>query len=196
MAQTMAYHRHPQSYNGHIYYWDNILNKNYVPLYILSGDVEAGKAYSVADLVHDIGELVHMNYGVDGSSAKMSECPLALLKLGYMCSSVKDFDYSDVAQSIRLNGPVLMCGNNVYNGMGHAWVVDGSYSKHKLYSYYKAGTWEKVKTKRGLDENYIHCNWGWGGSGNGYFLTDALSPIPEECLYTSGLKMITNITVK
>ena len=42
-----------------------------------------------------------------------------------------------------------------YTG-GHAWVVDG-------YIDYVTG-W------RSEEHLYLHCNWGWNGNCNGYFL--------------------------
>ena len=42
---------------------------------------------------------------------------------------------------------------------GHAWVVDGYIDQIK-------------NNKR---SKYVHCNWGWGGNHNGYFLSDVLN---------------------
>ena len=42
---------------------------------------------------------------------------------------------------------------------GHAWVVDGYIDevKNNVHSY------------------YLHCNWGWGGTSNGYYLSDTFN---------------------
>ena len=48
---------------------------------------------------------------------------------------------------------------------GHAWVVDGYI--------------DSVKNNK--ESFYIHCNWGWRGDCNGYFLHDILNA--EEIPY-------------
>lgn len=50
------------------------------------------------------------------------------------------------------------CDNNGQGG--HAWVSDG-------YSYCID------KDNGNMINPYIHCDWGWGGIGNGYFTANA-----------------------
>lgn len=45
----------------------------------------------------------------------------------------------------------------IKRGSGHAYIVDG-------YRYYSDGS------------DLMHVNYGWGGGGNGYFLTRLLAP--------------------
>lgn len=42
---------------------------------------------------------------------------------------------------------------------GHAWVVDGYIDQ----------------VKNNQESKYIHCNWGWKGKRNGYFLSNVLN---------------------
>lgn len=66
-----------------------------------------------------------------------------------MYTTNDDWEYS-IREQIDEDLPVL------YAGGTHAFVVDG------------------------YDENGLfHINWGWGGSGNGYFDLDMLSPYPD-----------------
>lgn len=46
---------------------------------------------------------------------------------------------------------------------GHAWVSDG------CYFCVDAGDRNKIT------ETYLHCDWGYGGSGNGYFSRSVFS---------------------
>ena len=73
--------------------------------------------------------------------------------------------------------PVYMRGAREYilNGevkrSGHAWVVDGVAIKSVNISCFNpsgelAGT-EKIYQK------LVHCNWGWNGRNNGYFIIGA-----------------------
>ena len=45
---------------------------------------------------------------------------------------------------------------------GHAWVVDGCIDE----------------VKNGKQYYYVHCNWGWGYSQNGYYRSDILNADP------------------
>ena len=47
--------------------------------------------------------------------------------------------------------PIIYRGYQENDGPGHAWNIDG------------------------YDNDYYHCNWGWGGSSNGYFYFNNLN---------------------
>lgn len=56
----------------------------------------------------------------------------------------------------------------------HSWVMDGTASiVYKITTYYdyvpSTGQYSS-KTVEEQRSYYLHCNWGWGGSQNGYFL--------------------------
>lgn len=59
-----------------------------------------------------------------------------------------------IASEIEAGRPVLYSGQDV--SVGHAFVCDG---------YETRGS-----------ETYFHINWGWGGTANAYFASDALNP--------------------
>lgn len=84
---------------------------------------------------------------------------------------------------------------------GHAWIVDAmkSAEREKLYEYdvYKdgiyVGKWTSIVS--GSEESYtnVDCNWGLGGSYNGYY--------PSGVFTVNGynfdkVKIITNIKPK
>lgn len=60
------------------------------------------------------------------------------------------------------------------SGSGHAWVADGSAlfaTSYITYYGYNPITKEyESKDVKSESSTYIHYNWGWGGSCNGYFL--------------------------
>ena len=76
-------------------------------------------------------------------------------------------DYSDevykalIHEDLDSNKPIIYVGYS--NDGGHAWNIDG------------------------YDGDYFHCNWGWGGYQNGYFLLSALNG------FNSGQGAIINI---
>lgn len=85
----------------------------------------------------------------------------------------EDFDYSNVKMLTSSNEysdeMIIATSNMLYLGRpvfisaipeginGHSWVIDGA--------------------KYHNDDTYlVHCNWGWGGSCNGYFSSRMLNP--------------------
>lgn len=59
-----------------------------------------------------------------------------------------------IVDEINAGRPVIYSGQDV--SVGHAFVCDGYEIKGSV--------------------PYFHINWGWGGSANGYFSSDALNP--------------------
>ena len=84
---------------------------------------------------------------------------------GLKATKLKKYDETSIINAIRLGPPVYAQGNSgkkkflfvriKYTG-GHAWIYDGCITA----------------TKNGKRQNLIHCNWGWGGSRNGYYLSN------------------------
>lgn len=83
---------------------------------------------------------------------------------GLRATKLKKYDEAQIISTIKKGNPVYARGNSgkkkflgirvKYKG-GHAWVYDGYISA----------------TKNGKQQNLIHCNWGWSGSSNGYYLS-------------------------
>lgn len=190
MGQIMAYHKQPSSYNGHEYDWDAILEDDIVHPY-------SSGAESVSWLIADIGDLVSMDYGLSGSGAYSSECPGAFHKMGYTCGSLSDCSFSKVAGSLNNMQPVYMCGKNTVNSKGHAWVVDGYRIQYDTHAYYAADDLRLLDRTRTPEKNYVHCNWGWDGYCNGYYLYNALESsgyVDYDFNYSKNLQVITGIT--
>lgn len=136
------------------YEWKSMLNR-YDGTYT---DVEAE---AVAKLMSDVGISVEMNYGPSsGTSAK--RVPLALANNFFYNKGVKYLErcYFDTEEwnsiikgELSESRPVLMAGINYMDFVGHEFVLDG-YNANGLY----------------------HVNWGWGGTSNGYFDVNFMSP--------------------
>ena len=133
---------------GHTYDWDNM------PISKYDGTWTLKQIEEVSVLMRDLGTMVQAQYSPEGTSAYMEDIGPALVK--YM-----DYDkgyrherkmfYPDVEEWIALlkasideDCPVLYGGHAP--AYGHAFILDG-YDKN----------------------DYFHINWGWSGSGNGYF---------------------------
>ncbi|HNY63299.1 MAG TPA: C10 family peptidase [Bacteroidales bacterium] len=167
-AQLMNYYRHPETgvggasylpspyprqtvhFNQHTYHWNAMTN---IPVEYTN---------EIAKLVYHVGVSCQMGYSPDGSGA---HTPLAAEKLvehfryspDYRTTSPIEFvDEPELyvallkmeLDSLR---PLVYSGRSEFGG-GHAFLSDG----------YR-------------DDNYFHFNWGWGGSGDGYFIHDAIT---------------------
>lgn len=118
----------------------------------------------LARLLYNIGVSVDMNYGPDGSGMYNHKGAYTLRTYFgynpettyYFRDSVEaEFNWTDtLIMHLDQNIPLYYAGWSDYDFiMGHAFILDG-------YS----------------DETHYHINWGWGGSQDGYFMIDDLTP--------------------
>lgn len=129
-----------------------------MPLRYTSG-YTSSEATAVAQLMSDLGVGCKMMYDYDGSGAYTHDLLNTL---------VENFGYNPEAQLLSRGnfpqtqwenfliedldeGRPIIYGGSTKQGEGHQFVFDG------------------------YDSNrYFHVNWGWGGSGNGYFTISEL----------------------
>ena len=114
----------------------------------------------VQKLLYHAGVSVRMDYGISGSSASTSNVVTALRSYFRYQDSTRMVwrsaytpeEWDNLIRAELAEGrPVIYRGQGAVGG--HAFDVDGV-----------------------QDGNWFHINWGWGGSYNGYFLLDDLSP--------------------
>ena len=130
--------------------WDKMLNEYVATPYTTA------QADAVAALMRYCGQSVHMDYSPNGSGAYVYQQLSGMKAFGYNPSAKQEakgnYTYEQwdaLLQNELLAGrPVLYSGNDPAAG-GHAFVVDGYF-----------------------DGKY-HVNWGWNGTGNGYFALGA-----------------------
>lgn len=167
MAQVMRFHQSPAGYN-----WADMPNT--------SGSRE------ISRLMADIGEDVNMNYSSGGSGADEDEiAPAFVNNFGYSSASLRGYDRYRIRDNIRWNDPVILVGwrdrDCGFLGLscnyvdGHAWVCDGT----RQVRYETAGYF------------YLHMNWGWGGSRDGWFAYNNWDP--GSLSFNRNRKMISEI---
>ncbi len=133
--------------------WDNML-----PVYTSAATEQQQNA--VAKLMYHVGVALKMDYGVKESSAYNRNMLPAFKTFGYdesLLQSVerKNYTYTEWKNIIlrELNAKRPISYNGQSSGGGHAFVCDGIDS-----------------------DGFVHINWGWGGSSNGYFDVAVLNP--------------------
>lgn len=165
MAMIMNYHKWPKvgkgvhtdkeylsltvDFSKSVYDWNNMLDD-------YSQSFTTEQADAVAKLMFDCGVAVDMQYDPEGSGGYSEDVPNAFITYFDYDSSLRGKFRSDIPNfedllisELKARRPIHYSGNT--DEGGHAFVCDG---------YMQKGT---------LD--YFHFNFGWSGSGDGYFQT-------------------------
>lgn len=163
MSQIIYYYRYPESGTGsHTNYtydygsfYVNFAQQHYN--YEAMDDQLSSYNNEVAKLIFHCATSVDMGYGADGSGAYSHDVPAALSTyFRYDTDSQYRHknSYSDSAWHVMLKTDLDAKRPIYYSGYsesgGHAFVCDGYNS-----------------------DDYFHFNFGWGGSGNGYYVTQS-----------------------
>ena len=191
VAQIMYYHGKNATYGGYYYDWSimhQIVNANSCPMY-------AGGWYNVAKFVRALGDSTNLraSYNIGGTPSKWARAPQTFLNFDYSNGGVcTDYNYWNLSYDIVHGYPVLLCGSsdiiipsNVKSQSDtsytstHAWVADQFVRVLRRVEVYNKYTWDLIYTAD-VYQYYIHCNWGWNGWYNGFFLSehfDYLDPL-------------------
>ena len=123
----------------------------------------------VAHLMRFLGVAFNADYSSDGTSVDSGDAIDAMRNFGHNVSNLTDYDAINVVETLSQgNRIIFMRGNARYYHVafvfrryvdGHAWVVDGYIDQVE-------------NRERSI---YVHCNWGWDGQKNGYFLSSVLN---------------------
>ena len=173
LSQIMYVHKYPEKGQGQVSYkmrngvevsvdfsqatydWDHML-----PRYT-SNSYTTQQADAVAELMYHVGAASHMQYSPSASGSASGTALQGLHRyFGYdagIISLPKDYmPENEILDGIAND---LVAGRPVYisayttNYEGHAFVCDGMQSN-----------------------GYLHINWGWNGTSDGYFSISALDP--------------------
>lgn len=192
-GQIFAYYKYPAKYNGHDYLWNEILSGEKQPT------TEKGKT-AVAYLISDIGRLDKTIYGVSSSATNVTNVKNALNTMGYNYTYEQNPLSFVIYVNVLRSHPVLISATEENKKIGHIWVIDGYADgiRYKQYEDYNTG--EIVKTEKEVLP-LVHCNWGWGGQGNGYYLFNVFDmqykdPHKTRATYNSNISAYVNISPK
>ncbi len=151
----------------------------------LSGKFEySSNADQIAHLTRYLGKEFNADYGTNGTGVQRN-VPINWINknANLKASTLSAFNDKKVAEAIKAGNIVYLRGNATKNGEGHAWVCDGGIIEY---------------TNNKMSRLLIHCNWGFNGSYDGYFLSkvlDATNPIDSDSAldYSSSLYFKYNV---
>lgn len=137
----------------------------------------ATSANEIAHLVRYLGISFDADYKKNATSVGESKAIEWFNKWGGLkASSLKKYNESAIISAIKSGYPVYARGNSGKKKIlgirigwkgGHAWVYDGMLTA----------------SKNGKTSKFIHCNWGWGGYKNGYYLSKAFNTDAGVTIY-------------
>lgn len=130
---------------------------------------------NLAILIRQIGVWCNSDYqfnpvGTSTAPYKYFGIANSLLSKQEIIYTVEDNFYDH----LKDEGIALIVGGVAYSSSGHAWVMDGVASvgcrirEFKNYNP-KTGEYDIINTYH-IVKKYVHCNWGFNGKKNGYFL--------------------------
>lgn len=146
--------------------WDEINNE----CRIYNGNPQSSYLRDqIANLMRFWGVCFDAEYDSEGTGVDSGYAINKMKDFGFNVTSLSDYDAVNVKNELAKGDRVIyMRGNARYYHVGfvfrkyvdgHGWVVDG---------YIRS-------VKSGIKSLYLHCNWGWGGAHNGYFLSSVLN---------------------
>ena len=187
MAQVMKYWSNPEhgtGSHGYNHYNYGYLFADFAATTYDWNNMPASISESntaVATLLYHCGVSVEMNYGPSGSGANLDGSHGAMNALidyfNYDMDAyyAEKYQYEDSVWQIMLRNELESGRPLIYGGWGdysgHSWDLDGYEKVGDLYHY--------------------HMNWGWGGSYNGYYYLDDLTPGSHD--YYTGQEAIFNL---
>lgn len=173
VAQIMAYYR--KGYNLQSNQWDAMTaNKS------LSSCSSAG-IDAATKMIRYVYDGIGADPGPDGTSAYTVSARNFLSDNGFGGSGDRSPNVNELYSSANMKRLIYADGINISDpSTGHAWVIDGvrkytqtSRDTYDCDNYGGGGTYLKVSPypKTSLYW-YIKCNWGWGGTSDGWFNYD------------------------
>ena len=169
IAKIMAYFKYPKTkpiYNDYCINWESlqycdIQDKKPVFAHPAGSD-------NAAKLLKGIAEGCHCLYFYSGTFTFPSNATSYLRKHGFQGAHNKDYSFDLVTQMLDVNRPLIVYalpGINIFKS--HCWNIDGYQIKTRRVTEYDShGVVSKVYDET---SNMVHCDFGWGGNGNGYY---------------------------
>ncbi|MBQ8224968.1 MAG: C10 family peptidase [Bacteroides sp.] len=136
------------------------------------------EAHTAIGLLHrEIGELNYSTYNTNSTSTYISNVRNTFIQLGYTTSSITNYSNENFYSQLS-NNKLLYMGGSATVG-GHAWVVDGCHkftvNQVEWIKENSNSKWEVSEVYDPVNVEYLHINWGWDGSCNGYFYVGVFS---------------------
>lgn len=188
MAIVMRYHQWPDVGSGsktHIWK-DSVMTANFGSTHydwanmpVSYEQYNDAQANAVAVLMRHLGVSVEMYYDAESSGARQTLVPVALqqyFRYGATARLLTASDYDAATwdgmmrKEIDSNRPVIYTGESIQGRGAHGFVLDG------------------------YRDNLFHFNFGWNGSGNGFFAISAITSTDRNFEFANKQQAVIGIT--
>ena len=198
-AQMISSNRHPMSAPGDsaTYPWNNLklvsnyLNmKNYSSYYPDALPLPEKSEYvdQLADVLHHISKCFNVFFHEGGTGATIEDVLSGLKSLDPVYYkdakwvTIED-NMDKIYKLLNDNKPILIYGAKKGNSAAHAWIIDGYLNcERDVVITETSGYNPPVTYTRREQGTMLHCNWGWQGTGDGYFLPGIFNISKRECV--------------
>lgn len=150
VAQTIAYYNYPTSYSSTYNLSTLRTQKTISP--------SSTYAPTVANFIKAVGLGCKINFGCEASGGSISNAQSYLQGLGFYNMTRDDdanIDLNQLYRNLQKGNVHITSGFTKNPRSGHAWIWDGISAKVNsttISAFYS-----------------LHCNWGWGGSSDGWY---------------------------
>lgn len=158
LAKVLAHNRKPETYtyHDHTFNWDIINNYRF------------GPSDEVALFLRAVADGCNPWYFYKGTFVFPNRAEKFLKRIGYSNVKNRKNSFDRIKEMIDNDHPLVICGVPKYKiTNAHAWNIDG-------YRTSKRGS---------KDIKMVHCDFGWGGKYNGYYLDNVFNLGSEDNIY-------------
>lgn len=169
VIQIMSANKYPNTIGNTTDNWNTIINQ-------YETSIDAQK--TLATWIRTIGDQCGIKYYNRESSCKISGVKgcLSLYSRYTNIDTISNPNYDDIESILENETPLYFRGtriDSIGKHKGHAWVVDGSIRQKQSIKLYSSdgvlnGEYHEYR-------NLIHCNWGWDGKCNGYYVMNVFN---------------------
>lgn len=120
---------------------------------------------SMAKILYWIGKDLNMKYTDSVSTAYSYHAYTLCESLGFSIPlGYQNFDINEVVKYLKDDHIIYIHGRAINPGVGHAWISDGC-------------RFCVDREDNSIINAYIHCDWGWDGLSNGYYIGDVFETV-------------------
>lgn len=131
-------------------------------------------------------------YFTEGTFAFPYKVTAFMRSCGYSGADYKKYDFTEAQMKLKQGMPLIIYGypDNVITGItsSHAWNIDGYKIKQRDKNKWKYnGNHQKVIVKTETETmRMVHCDFGWGGQRNGYYVSGVFDMADENVEFDPG----------
>lgn len=155
---------------------------------------------ALGEVAAAIGKSADISYNCKETSTTNKKADYVFRnRFDYNTDGIYSYHIDRVMEDLTRHQAVFISGFATSNWIGysdgHAWVIDGykdTYKINKIYNNFYDASHNLIRQEyagehKFLDTRWLHCNWGWGGEGNGYysvgvFNTEYPQEIDSDCI--------------